>query len=75
MNEEIYNVEQSKKNQLEVWAKGMPDFAPKSGICYKCRKQIYEKFVHKNGITTGITVEDAKSLVTGCPHCHRSYCG
>jgi len=27
------------------------------------------------GKITGITVEEAgKSLVTGCPHCHRSYC-
>ena len=40
-------------------------FAPNDGVCYNCRKQIYDK----------ITLESAsKFLVTGCPHCHRSYC-
>ena len=42
-----------------------PHFAPHSGICWSCNKQIYEK----------ISLEKAATeLITGCPHCNRSYC-
>lgn len=62
-----------------------PHFAPHSGNCYRCNKNIYKPIKHeqrswKTGeligeYTTGITVEEAGSeLVTGCPHCNRSYC-
>ena len=65
--------------------KGYPHFAPRSGKCYRCHKQIYEPIEHerkdwKTGevtghYITGIDVEKAgKELVTGCPHCNRSYC-
>lgn len=70
--------------------KDYPHFAPKSGVCWKCNRNIYEQIGWKvengRGIqvsldskelrhTTGITVEKAgKELVTGCPHCSRSYC-
>lgn len=65
--------------------KGYPHFAPSSGNCYKCKKNIYSPVEHerKNWETgevvgsyiTGIDVEKAGSeLVTGCPHCSRSYC-
>lgn len=40
-------------------------FAPHDGICSSCCKQIYEI----------ISLERAKKeLITGCPHCHRSFC-
>jgi len=43
----------------------LPHFAPTDGVCWNCGKQIY----------TGISLEKASTqLITGCPHCHRSYC-
>jgi len=37
----------------------LPMFAPISGICFSCRRK----------------VEDTdKEHMTGCPHCHRSWC-
>ncbi|HBB9121083.1 hypothetical protein HW877_09400 [Serratia marcescens] len=51
-----------------------PHFAPNNGICFRCKRDIYLKI--DNGIfITGISVRRAGSeLVTGCPHCNRSYC-
>lgn len=60
-----------------------PDFAPNNGVCFKCHRNIYEPFTRtktnilgeEKEVTTGITVEEARTtLVTGCPHCNRSYC-
>lgn len=43
-----------------------PHFAPEDGFCYSCGKQIY---------ANGRNIEYASNeLITGCPHCHRSYC-
>lgn len=45
--------------------KGHPAFAPHDGICWSCKRQIYTK----------ISLDRAgKELITGCPHCARSYC-
>ena len=56
------DVEAARKAQEELCAKeGLPHFAPRSGECWSCGKQIYEEL-------------DGQSLVTGCPSCHRSYC-
>lgn len=45
--------------------KEYPHFAPSNGVCYSCCKQIYER----------ITLNRASTdLITGCPHCSRSYC-
>ena len=42
-----------------------PNFAPNDGFCWSCGAQIYNH----------ISEETAKSThITGCPHCHRSYC-
>lgn len=55
-------IEAAIKAQQEYCTKNkLPQFAPPSGICWSCRRQIYE-------------VESGNSLVTGCPHCHWSYC-
>ena len=56
--------------------KGYPKFAPGSGVCYSCGRNIYTEIKSKHGdYSNGISVEAAaKSLVTGCPHCQRSYC-
>jgi len=57
---------------------GYPHFAPRDGLCWSCRLNIYEpveRDAFSGRVTTGITVERAGSeLITGCPHCHRSYC-
>lgn len=73
--EELYNVEMSVNNQREGVKRGdFPGFAPDNGICYRCKENIYRKKDHPQGYTTGITIEKSKYLVTGCPHCNRSYC-
>ncbi len=67
-----------------------PHFANRSGVCWYCGRQIYKPFFWKRGeywqlkvvntldecdFVSGITVEKAsRELVTGCPHCHRTYC-
>ena len=53
-----------------------PYFAPEDGRCYKCHANIYEKsHLHDGSVSWGITIESAGAkLITGCPHCHRSYC-
>ena len=79
--EKYYSVEQSIAAQKEYlknlakenkagwmadkFSKGM-GFAPSTGICYRCRKQIYSE--------GGISVKEAGTeLTTGCPFCHTSY--
>ena len=80
----MFNVEESIKGQKEFCEKSnCPKFAPPTGVCWSCHKNIYEevqhniliKMVDRKSVTTGISTEAAKTgLITGCPHCHRSYC-
>jgi len=97
MNE--HNVQKAIEAQAKYCKeKDAPHFAPYSGVCHCCGKNIYEPLGGKRGQSaswigrtgrrrvetcpleeadyiTGITVEKAgKELVTGCPHCNRSYC-
>lgn len=87
MNE--FNVTESIKGQKEYCEReDAPHFAPFSGNCWNCNMNIYEPRHWKyemgrrrltskeeSTITTGITTKEAKeTLVTGCPHCNRSYC-
>lgn len=66
-----------------------PHFAPHSGNCWSCGMNIYEQhhWIYEGGmrkrqvekesatVSTGITIKEAsEALVTGCPHCNRSYC-
>lgn len=45
----------------------LPHFAPLSGTCFYCGKNIYAD--------GGISVKEASTrLITGCPYCGRSYC-
>jgi len=44
--------------------KGYPHFAPPSGRCSACGKNIY----------AGDRAQTGESHVTGCWHCQRSYC-
>lgn len=58
--------------------KEYPHFAPLDGRCWSCGSQIYQEKSRTIGdrtFTSGISVEGAgSSLITGCPHCSRSYC-
>ena len=61
---------QAKYCQVNLY----PHFAPGNGKCHSCGKNIYTKIEHGD-YSSGISVESAgKSHITGCPHCHRSYC-
>lgn len=42
-----------------------PLFAPEDGFCYSCGTQIYNEYDHDYV---------SNNLITGCPHCHKSYC-
>lgn len=72
---EKFNSNEAIKAQRKLQKeKNYPDFAPSNGICWRCRKNIYSELDH-GSYKTGITVEQAAtSLITGCPHCNRSYC-
>jgi hypothetical protein len=59
--------------------RGLPHFAPRNGVCFRCYEQIYEKKEHSGWqgrkYTTGISTEKAgTTLVTMCPHCNKSFC-
>ena len=82
-----FNVSESIQGQKRYCEEqGVPHFAPHSGRCWNCRKNIYEPseqtrvLIWKEGhptetYITGIKTEKAKSqLITGCPHCNRTYC-
>lgn len=77
---ETYDVSRAKEAQkVFCEAKNFPHFAPHSGICWKCGCNIYEQVTQRGygdkERITGISVEAAGShLITGCPHCNRSYC-
>ena len=79
--EKTYNIQKAVEAQQEYlkklavrnpndwmapeFAKGK-GFAPSSGYCYCCGKNIYGE--------GGISVEEAGSqLTTGCPFCHRTF--
>lgn len=79
----MYDVSKSIEGQKKYCQEaGHPHFAPRNGVCWSCGMNIYEPHTTKvmslgeeRNNTTGITVEEASStLVTGCPHCNRSYC-
>ena len=72
---ETYNTELAIQAQKKYCNdKGYPHFAPRNGVCFDCNKNIYQQ-IKREKYTTGITVEKAgSSLITGCPHCHRTYC-
>lgn len=58
---------------------GIVMMAPRSGICWSCRRSIYDKqmvpgFMGRPPYAIGVSVEQAaKSVITGCPHCHRAF--
>lgn len=62
-NDEIRSKIEAQKEYCH--SEPAPHFAPEDGFCWSCGEQIY----------TRISKERASSdLITGCPHCCRSYC-
>lgn len=49
-----------KKQKSYCDRNGVPMFAPMDGICWSCNMEI---------------PDNGDEHITGCPHCHRSYCG
>jgi len=77
MTKEIFDIKKACEAQARfVKEKDWPYFAPSDGVCYDCRNNIYRKIKHESGkYYSGYSVEVASStLITGCPHCHYSYC-
>lgn len=85
MENQTFNAVEAAKAQKEYCeTRKDPHFAPMSGNCWSCRKNIYTPIEHKykdyftveeKVRINGISVEKAgKELITGCPHCNRSYC-
>ncbi|AHM74549.1 hypothetical protein [Yersinia hibernica] len=74
MSQKAYSSNMARKAQEEYCQNnGAPHFAPRDGICFRCKKDIYQQH-SLNGRSTGITIEKAgNELVTYCPHCNRSY--
>ena len=76
--EEHYNVAEAIAAQREYCnTHSLPHFAPFDGYCFGCNRQIYDGGIVHAGdryYHTGISVEKAGStLITGCPHCMRSF--
>ena len=75
----MYNPKKARESQSELQKeKVFPAFAPKNGMCWSCHNDIYKPITTTNGdiiYITGITLKSAaENLVTGCPHCRKSYC-
>lgn len=69
--EKTYDVEQASLAQKAYCKEnGYPLFVHLQGLCWSCNKNIYLNEEY----TKGYSVELAGSeLLTGCPHCKRSY--
>lgn len=53
----------------------VPMFAPTSGICCRCGKNIFDPITYRDHDKTyGISVQDASTqLITSCHHCNYSF--
>lgn len=73
-----YNICDSIKAQKERGNK----YVPKDGVCWNCRKNIYQPLrktimgvdmIYSERIT-GYTVEEARTKnISHCPHCNKSF--
>lgn len=74
LDEDTYNVAKAIENQREYCeTNNVPMFIETDGICYRCRKNIFEPFT-SGGFVSGITKERAgKALITSCPHCRYTF--
>jgi hypothetical protein len=59
--EEEHSVEfRIARHQKTCFDLGVPDFTPESGICWHCKRQIFNK-------------RDGCEPITGCPYCNHSF--
>ena len=75
--EPVYDVRTSIICQDNYCEKnGLPHFAPYDGVCYSCHKNIYSpRLIDGTDEYSGIpTYKAGCQLITGCPHCHYSFC-
>ncbi|WP_152562917.1 MULTISPECIES: hypothetical protein [unclassified Serratia (in: enterobacteria)] len=74
MLEKVFSPAAAQKAQAEYCKKiNAPHFAPLSGVCWRCKRNIYEKHGSPER-STGISVEEAgRKVICFCPHCNRSY--
>jgi len=49
------------------WDHNKPLFAPRTGFCFNCDRDIY----NIKGYTVGYA---STHYITGCPYCHASFC-
>ena len=65
----MITIQEINRAQLKIMGPSASEtigpFAPPSGYCYSCRRQIYDTDDRKE--------KALKELVTGCPHCHYSF--
>lgn len=73
-NQELPTKTQDEINECILKQKALCDsnkdywhFAPHDGYCYSCKKNIYQNYGDRAGYT-------GESYITGCRHCHTSYC-
>lgn len=50
--------------------KDLPEFAPGTGICWRCGKNIYDPNLDGHYDANYAMTH----LITGCPYCHSTYC-
>lgn len=69
------SIEAAKLAQEEYCEEnGVPHFAPYSGICHRCFRNIYQRHVEKDKDDRGYTAQEARHThITSCPHCNASF--
>lgn len=74
MPEKVFSPVAAQKAQAEYCRDNhAPHFAPIDGICWRCKRDIYQQ-QNASGRSTGISVQEAGSkVICFCPHCNRSY--
>ena len=72
----MYDIQKSCEAQEQYcYEHDVPHFAPVSGLCFHCGRNIYELHQWADGHQSGITFEGAQTgHITGCPHCNFSFC-
>ena len=75
--DKTFNTIEAIKMQEAYCAKhGFPMYVPANGWCRDCGRNIFEPYTYRREPikTTGISVEEAGSrLISGCPHCNRTF--
>ena len=67
MKVKTYSIEDKiKAQERRIKEKGYPYFPPRTGQCFKCSRQIYDRISYEKA---------SKELITGCPFCNYSFCG